>query len=89
MKILPIEESYHLLMKHSISVSKEETEMVDSLRYSWNKLKQLVLDVQAYLGKVQPSFKNDLISAVQKFGLEVGDFSREYNEKGPMVCFIL
>jgi dynein heavy chain len=72
-------------MKHSITVSKEETEMVDSLRYSWNKLKQLVLDVQAYLGKVQPSFKSDLISAVQKFGLEVSDFAREYNEKGPMV----
>ena len=59
--------------------------MVDSLRYSWNKLKQLVLDVQAYLGKVQPTFKNDLISTVQKFGLEVSDFAREYNEKGPMV----
>jgi dynein heavy chain len=88
MKILPIEEAYHLLMKHSIAVTREETEMVDSLRYSWKKLKQLVLDVQSYLGKVQPTFKSDLIGAVQKFAVEVSDFTREYNEKGPMVATI-
>ncbi|KAI9206840.1 dynein heavy chain and region D6 of dynein motor-domain-containing protein [Polychytrium aggregatum] len=88
MKVAPIEEAYLLLNKHSIAVTKEETEMADSLRYSWKKLKQLVIDVQAHLSKIQPIFKADLISAVQKFGSDVKDFTAEYNENGPMVSNI-
>ncbi|KAJ1555489.1 Dynein heavy chain 8, axonemal, partial [Nowakowskiella sp. JEL0078] len=88
MKVQPIEEAYLLLTKHSVSVTKEETEMVDSLRYSWKKLKQLVIDVQAHLSKIQPVFKADLISSVNKFTQDVKEFSMEYNENGPMVSSI-
>jgi dynein heavy chain len=66
MKVAPIEEAYLLLAKHNVSVTKEETEMVDSLRYSWKKLENLVIDTQAHLSKIQPLFKDDLINAVQK-----------------------
>ncbi|KAI8811565.1 dynein heavy chain and region D6 of dynein motor-domain-containing protein [Cladochytrium replicatum] len=85
MKVAPIEEAYLLLTKHNVAVTKEETEMVDSLRYSWKKLKQLVLDVQAHLSKIQPVFRADLISSVNKFTQDVKEFSMEYNENGPMV----
>ncbi|TPX71761.1 hypothetical protein SpCBS45565_g00838 [Spizellomyces sp. 'palustris'] len=85
MRVAPIEEAYLLLTKHSVAVSKEETEMVDSLRYSWKKLKQLVIDVQTHLSKIQPVFKADLISSVQKFSQDVKDFTVEYTENGPMV----
>ncbi|KNE55648.1 hypothetical protein AMAG_01535 [Allomyces macrogynus ATCC 38327] len=84
MKVQPIEEAYQLLTKHGITVSKEETEMVDSLRYSWKKLKSLVIEVQANLSLIQPKFKADLISAVQKFTQDVDAFTVEYTENGPM-----
>lgn len=85
MKVAPIEEAYLLLAKHNVSVTKEETEMVDSLRYSWKKLKQLVLDVQAHLGVIQPVFKSQLITSVEKFGQDVEEFVKDYNTNGPMV----
>ncbi|KAI9015067.1 dynein heavy chain and region D6 of dynein motor-domain-containing protein [Gaertneriomyces semiglobifer] len=88
MRVAPIEEAYLLLTKHNVIVSKEETEMVDSLRYSWKKLKQLVIDVQTHLSKIQPVFKADLITAVQKFTLDVREFTTEYTENGPMVSSI-
>ncbi|KAI8924469.1 dynein heavy chain and region D6 of dynein motor-domain-containing protein, partial [Entophlyctis helioformis] len=84
MKVAPIEEAYLLLTKHSVSVTREETEMVDSLRYSWKKLKMLVIDTQAHLSKIQPVFKADLIGAVQKFSQDVKEFTVEYTENGPM-----
>ncbi|KAJ3249557.1 Dynein heavy chain 5, axonemal [Chytriomyces hyalinus] len=85
MKVAPIEEAYLLLTKHNVAVTKEETEMVDSLRYSWKKLKVLVIDVQTHLSKIQPVFKADLIGAVGKFAQDVKDFTVEYTENGPMV----
>jgi dynein heavy chain len=88
MRIQPIEEAYQLLVKHNISVSKDETEMVDSLRYSWKKLKQLVIDVQDNLIKVQPTFKADLTAAVTKFVVDVNEFVADYGDKGPMVAGI-
>ncbi|KAJ1345302.1 hypothetical protein BSLG_000815 [Batrachochytrium salamandrivorans] len=85
MEVAPIEEAYLLLAKHSVTVTREETEMVDSLRYSWKKLKILVIDTQAHLSKIQPVFKADLIGSVQKFSLDVKEFTVEYTDNGPMV----
>ena len=89
MKVIPIEESYHLLAKNNIYVTKEETEMVDSLRYSWKKLKNLVIETQAHLGKIQPVYKADLVGAVQRFGQDVDEFVAEYSENGPMAPGII
>ncbi|KAI8902513.1 dynein heavy chain and region D6 of dynein motor-domain-containing protein [Globomyces pollinis-pini] len=88
MKVAPIEEAYLLLAKHNVSVTKEETEMVDSLRYSWKKLKTLVIETQAHLSKIQPVFKADLINSVQKFSQDVKEFTVEYTENGPMAGVI-
>ena len=84
MKVAPIEEAYLLLTKHNVAVTHEETEMVDSLRYSWKKLKTLVIETQAHLSKIQPIFKAELVSSVQKFSQDVKDFTGEYTENGPM-----
>ena len=85
MKVAPIEEAYLLLHKHNVSVTKEETEMVDSLRYSWKKLKNLQMDVQIHLSKIQPVFRADLIGAVERFSLDVDEFAKDYTLNGPMV----
>ena len=84
MKVAPIEEAYLLLAKHNVFVTKEETEMVDSLRYSWKKLKTLVIETQAHLSKIQPVYKADLIGSVQKFSQDVKEFTTEYTDSGPM-----
>ncbi|KAJ3342801.1 Dynein heavy chain 5, axonemal [Gonapodya sp. JEL0774] len=86
MKVAPIEEAYLLLMKHNVTVSKEETEKVDSLRYSWKKLKTLVVDVQENLNRIQPVFKQELVGSVEKFTQDVKDFTVEYTDNGPMVA---
>lgn len=88
MKVAPIEEAYHLLAKNNVTVTREETEMVDSLRYSWKKLKMLVIDTQASLSLIQPVFKNELTQAVNRFSVDVKDFTKEYDENGPMVSNI-
>lgn len=88
MKVAPIEEAYLLLNKHQVVVTREEMEMVDSLRYSWKKLKALVLDVQEHLSQVQPVFKQDLINSVAKFSQDVHEFNSEYDANGPMVANI-
>ena len=88
MKVAPIEEAYLLLSKNNVIVSREETEMVDSIRYHWKKLKLLVIDTQISLSKVQPIFKAEIIGSVQKFSLEVKEFSLEYEANGPMVANI-
>jgi dynein heavy chain len=84
MKVAPIEEAYLLLAKHNVTVTKEETEMVDSLRYSWKKLKNLVIDTQTHLSKIQPVFKEELINSVNKFQQDVKEFTNEYTDNGPM-----
>ncbi|KAI8831563.1 hypothetical protein BC829DRAFT_494479 [Chytridium lagenaria] len=54
-------------------------------KHNVTKLKQLVIEVQTHLSKIQPVFKADLIGAVQKFAQDVKDFTVEYTENGPMV----
>ncbi|TPX43177.1 hypothetical protein SeLEV6574_g05202 [Synchytrium endobioticum] len=88
MKVQPIEEAYQLLARQSVAVTREETEMVDSLRYSWRKLKLLVIEVQENLNRIQPVFKADLIGAVQRFAQDVKEFTEDYNQNGPMVANI-
>jgi dynein heavy chain len=88
MKVAPIEEAYLFLAKHNVVVTKEETDSVDSLGYSWKKLKNLVIETQAHLSKIQPVFKAELISSVQKFAQDVKEFTVEYTENGPMTANI-
>ena len=38
-----MQESYSIMVKYQISVAKEETEKVDTMRFAWNKLNTLVV----------------------------------------------
>ena len=40
MQITPIEESYTMLQKYDVHITREDLERADSLRYRWNKLQQ-------------------------------------------------
>ena len=73
-----MQECYNLLQKHQISVSQEDVERVDTLRYMWLKLRAQVSEVQNTLLQVQPQFKATLLDNVQTFRQEVGSFISSY-----------
>lgn len=73
-----MQECYSLLQKHQISVSQEDVERVDTLRYMWLKLRAQVSEVQNTLLQVQPQFKATLLDNVQTFQQEVGSFISSY-----------
>ncbi|XP_022805941.1 dynein heavy chain 5, axonemal-like [Stylophora pistillata] len=85
MSIGPIEESYAMLNRYELLVAKEESERVDTLRYSWQKLQSLATESQGHLIQIQPNFKGDLIDKVQIFIEDVTSFSSDYQTTGPMV----
>ncbi|XP_060776773.1 dynein axonemal heavy chain 5-like [Neoarius graeffei] len=81
----PIEESYAMLNKYELSVAKEETEKVDTLRYAWEKVLTRSAEVQDELVSLQFSFQEELISNVQTFVDDCEHFYGDYEKDGPMV----
>ena len=84
-----MQECYNLLQKHQISVSQEDVERVDILRYMWLKMRAQVSEVQNTLLQVQPQFKATLLDNVQTFRQEVGSFISSYttvSQGVPTVC---
>ena len=80
----PIEESYALLHRYQLPVLQEESERVDTLRYSWNRLLELVRQVQDHLIEIQADFKATLVENVVVFHEDLGSFYADYGTKGPM-----
>ncbi|XP_065523675.1 dynein axonemal heavy chain 5 [Lathamus discolor] len=81
----PIEESYAMLNKYGLLVTKEETEKVDTLHYTWEKLLFRANEVQNELVALQPNFRGELISTVKTFTEDCVQFYSDYNQNGPMV----
>ncbi|XP_064365601.1 dynein axonemal heavy chain 8 [Dromaius novaehollandiae] len=85
MMLGPIEEAYAILNRFEIEVTKEESEGVDTLRYSFNKLQTKASSVQDELVQVQPKFKSNLLESVAVFREDVSNFETSYETEGPMV----
>ncbi|XP_044299056.1 dynein axonemal heavy chain 8 isoform X1 [Varanus komodoensis] len=81
----PIEEAYTILNRFEVEVTKEESEGVDTLRYSFNKLQSKASSVQDELIQVQPKFKSQLLEAVEVFREDVSNYEVAYDTEGPMV----
>uniref|UniRef100_A0A8D0F655 Dynein axonemal heavy chain 8 n=1 Tax=Strix occidentalis caurina TaxID=311401 RepID=A0A8D0F655_STROC len=84
MTLGPIEEAYAILNTFEIEVTKEESEGVDTLRYSFNKL-QTKSVIQDVLVQVQPKFKSNLLESIAVFQEDVSNFEMSYETEGPMV----
>ncbi len=67
-----------MLTKHELPVAKEETERVDTLRYSWQKLCSQQSEISTHLIMIQPDFKGDLISDVKTFLDDCNNFYNDY-----------
>uniref|UniRef100_A0A1I8FY30 Dynein heavy chain 5, axonemal n=1 Tax=Macrostomum lignano TaxID=282301 RepID=A0A1I8FY30_9PLAT len=85
MGISPIEESYAMLFKHDLPVPKEEAERVDTLRYTWEKLRAHGIEVQNHLVTIQTDFRDNLVHEVVVFKQDCADFYSDYGGSGPMV----
>ncbi|XP_061847250.1 dynein axonemal heavy chain 8 isoform X2 [Colius striatus] len=85
MTLGPIEEAYAILNTFGIEVTKEESEGVDTLRYSFKKLQIKATRVQDELVQVQPKFKSNLLESVTVFREDVSNFEMSYEMEGPMV----
>eukprot|EP00111_Clytia_hemisphaerica_P005698 TCONS_00016530-protein len=88
MSILPIEEAYSMLNRYGVQYNREESEKVDSLRYSVQKLFSQSSSVQTELVKIQPNFKGGLLDAVEVFHVDSNNYTDEYESTGPMVAGI-
>ncbi|XP_056012226.1 dynein axonemal heavy chain 8-like [Ostrea edulis] len=84
MQLGPIEESYAMLNEFEVVVKKEETDMVDSLRYSFQNLLRCANKIQDELVRVQPGFKSELLTSVENFQNDVTGFGLNYDTEGPM-----
>ena len=67
-----------MLSKHELPVAREETERVDTLRYSWQKLQAQTTEVSSHLIEIQPGFKSELIDNVKVFITDCDDFYSDY-----------
>ncbi|KFU84710.1 Dynein heavy chain 8, axonemal, partial [Chaetura pelagica] len=85
MTLGPIEEAYGILNTFGIEVTKEESEGVDTVRYSFNKLLSTATKVQDELVQIQPKFRGHLLESVAVFREDVSNFEMLYDTEGPMV----
>ena len=88
MAISPIEDCYAILQKHSIAVSKEEIEKCDTLRYSWEKLKQVCIQKSHALLEIQAKHKDKLKVDVVEFVKKCDSFYADYVKNGPIAVGI-
>ena len=80
MSLGPVEESYTLLQRMSISVPQEEVDRVDTLRYAWQKVQTQATEMQDHLLKVQDTFRGHLLSNVATYVKDTDCFVTDYNE---------
>lgn len=89
MTIIPVEESYAMLVKHEIDVSREDVERCDTLRYSWQKLLQLANTISSRLLELQMPFREKLAENLNEFRKETGDFYDNYRKVTLFYYFII
>ena len=77
---MSLQESYAMLNKFELLVAKEETEKVDTLRYTWEKLLARSSEVQNELVSLQPNFRGELISNVETFVEDCDRFYQDYEQ---------
>ena len=75
-----VQESYALVTKHELVVSRDETEHCDTLRYTWHKLQQQASAVSSQLIQVQPTFRRQLVANVRHFAADCNQFYAAYRQ---------
>ncbi|XP_076677676.1 dynein heavy chain 8, axonemal kl-3 isoform X2 [Andrena cerasifolii] len=85
MELILIEETYSLMGVFHIPVSKEEQDIVDSLRYNFRNMLNMAKEIQAKICEMQDPLKKELTDGVTIFKQDVIEFDLEFELNGPMV----
>ncbi|XP_024940596.1 dynein heavy chain 8, axonemal [Cephus cinctus] len=85
MELILIEETYTLMGKFNIDVTKEEQDTVDSLRYNFTNMLHTAKQVQAIICEMQEPLKKELIDGVAVLKKDVAEFDLDFEINGPMV----
>ncbi|XP_056424627.1 dynein axonemal heavy chain 8 isoform X2 [Hyla sarda] len=81
----PAEEAYAILSRFQFDFTREEHEVVDTLRYSFNKLISKAASVQDELICIQPELKRKLLESVEILQNDMVAFDNDYEKEGPLV----
>ncbi|CAD1473088.1 unnamed protein product [Heterotrigona itama] len=84
-ELILIEETYTLMGKFNILVSKEEQDIVDGLRYNFTNMLNTAKQVQAKICEMQEPLKKELTYGVALFKQDVINFDFDFELNGPMV----
>ncbi|XP_046689316.1 LOW QUALITY PROTEIN: dynein axonemal heavy chain 5-like [Homalodisca vitripennis] len=85
LRIEPIEEAFNVITRYELPVDREDLELVDNLRYSWQRLLGQAMDVNVLLLTMQPHFEEDLRRNLDRFRQDNIEYCHEYRTSGPMM----
>ncbi|XP_064553878.1 dynein axonemal heavy chain 5 isoform X1 [Drosophila montana] len=84
MRIDPIEEAFNVLTRYEVQVEREQFDLVDNLRTTFQNLLAGALQAQVKLLDMQPAFQGDLRSNLDNFKQDKIAYVTEYRTAGPM-----
>lgn len=82
LKIDPIEEAFNVVTRYEIPLEQTELDLVENLRYTWQKLQTRALDVNVLLLTLQPNFEADLQKNLELFKQDNIEYCHEYRVSG-------
>eukprot|EP00698_Gefionella_okellyi_P008566 TRINITY_DN2129_c0_g2_i1.p1 TRINITY_DN2129_c0_g2~~TRINITY_DN2129_c0_g2_i1.p1 ORF type:complete len:4490 (+),score=1324.74 TRINITY_DN2129_c0_g2_i1:457-13926(+) len=85
MKLAPIQDTYGMLVKHSVQIKSEEIEFMEALQSKWDRLKEQSMKTMDMLQTIAPSMKDRLVRDIELFKDDVKRFKNEYDSRGPSV----
>ncbi|XP_075145766.1 dynein axonemal heavy chain 1 [Haematobia irritans] len=84
LRIDPIEEAFNVLTRYEVQVEREQFDLVDNLRSTFQNLLACALQAQVKLLEMQPSFQDDLKDNLDNFKQDKITYVSEYRTAGPM-----
>uniref|UniRef100_A0A2S2PXW6 Dynein heavy chain 5, axonemal n=1 Tax=Sipha flava TaxID=143950 RepID=A0A2S2PXW6_9HEMI len=85
LKIEPIEEAFNVLTRYDLPVDREDLELVDNVRYCWQRVLSRAMDMNIYLLESQPQLQKELADNLKHFKLDCVQYCHEYRTLGPMM----
>lgn len=70
--------------RYWLSVEREDTEQVDNLRDTWQRLQARALGSHVSLLTLQPQLESDLAGSLRRFKEDSVRYCHEYRHAGPM-----
>lgn len=85
LKIEPIEEAFNVLTRYDLPVDREDLELVDNVRYCWQRVLTRAMDMNIYLLESQPQLQTELAENLKHFKMDCIQYCHEYRTLGPMM----